>query len=146
MRHVVLVLALSGVAFPVGGAELVIHEWGTITSVHDASDALLLILGNPAAAQNQIFNVGNTENEVSIAELAVLMREIFADVTGDASVKRNPIKVVSSQQFYGEGYEDCDRRSSGYDQSNPVARLVADGVAATNLVRDDHLLLRIIRT
>jgi UDP-apiose/xylose synthase len=122
------------------------HAKRTITSIHDASDALLLILGNPAAAQNQIFNVGNTENEVSIAELAVLMREIFADVTGDASVKRNPIEVVSSQQFYGEGYEDCDRRSSGYDQSNPVARLVADAVAATNLVRDDHLLLRIIRT
>ena len=48
------------------------HAKRTITSIHDASDALLLILGNPAAAQNQIFNVGNTENEVSIAELAVL--------------------------------------------------------------------------
>lgn len=86
------------------------HAKRTITSIHDAIDALLLILGNPAAAQNQIFNVGNAENEVSIAELAPLMRDIFADVTGDESARRHPIEIVTSQQFYGEGYEDCDRR------------------------------------
>ena len=86
------------------------HAKRTITSIHDAIDALFLIIGNPGAAQNQIFNIGNARNEVSIAELALLMREIFADVTGDARVKLHPIENVSSLEFYGAGYEDCDRR------------------------------------
>ena len=73
----------------------------SITSVHDAIDALFVMTRNPRAAQNQIFNIGNAENEVSIAELAVLLREIFADVSGDASVKRHPIEHVSSLEFYG---------------------------------------------
>jgi UDP-apiose/xylose synthase len=86
------------------------HAKRTITSIYDAIDALFLMIGNPHAAQNQIFNIGNAKNEVSIAELARLMREIFADVTGDSSVKWHPIEDVSSLEFYGAGYEDCDRR------------------------------------
>jgi UDP-apiose/xylose synthase len=86
------------------------HAKRAITSIHDAIEALFLILGNPSAAQNQIFNIGNASNEISIAELALLMREIFADLTGDASVRRHPIETVSSMDFYGVGYEDCDRR------------------------------------
>jgi UDP-apiose/xylose synthase len=82
----------------------------TITSIHDAVDALFLMIGNPHSAHNQIFNVGNSRNEVSIEELALLMRETFAEVTGDASVRRHPIESVSSLDFYGAGYEDCDRR------------------------------------
>jgi UDP-apiose/xylose synthase len=86
------------------------HAKRTITSIHDAIDALFLMLENPHAAQNQIFNVGAADNEVSIAELALMMREIFAEVTGNASVRLHPIKEVSSREFYGEGYEDSDRR------------------------------------
>jgi UDP-apiose/xylose synthase len=82
----------------------------TITSIHDAIDALFVMIEKPYAAQNQIFNVGNIKNEVSIAELAVLMREIFANVSGDNNVKQHPIEHVSSLDFYGAGYEDCDRR------------------------------------
>jgi UDP-apiose/xylose synthase len=86
------------------------HARRTITSIHDAIDALFLMIGDPRAAQNQIFNVGNAKNEISIANLAVLMREIFADVSGDSSVKLHPMEHVSSLEFYGPGYEDCDRR------------------------------------
>lgn len=82
----------------------------TITSIHDAIDALFLIIGNASAAQNQIFNIGNAKNEISIAELAVLMREIFADISRDATVRQHPIEHISSSEFYGAGYEDCDRR------------------------------------
>ncbi len=82
----------------------------TITSIHDAIDALFLTLGNARSAQNQIFNIGNTENEIDIAGLAVLMREIFAEVSGDVAAKKHPIEHISSREFYGDGYEDCDRR------------------------------------
>jgi UDP-apiose/xylose synthase len=86
------------------------HAKRTVTSIHDAIDALFLVIRNPHGAQNQIFNVGNAENEISIEQLALLMREIFADVTGDVSAKHHPVEHVSGLEFYGEGYEDCDRR------------------------------------
>jgi hypothetical protein len=47
MRHVLLVLVLTAAAFPTAGAELVIHEWGTITSIHAAS-------GKPQGELNKI--------------------------------------------------------------------------------------------
>src|SRR5262249_11482046 len=96
------------------------HVKRTITSIHDAIDALSLMIRRPTAAQNQIFNVGNAENEVSIAQLALLMREIFADVTGHVGAKQHPIEHVSSLEFYGEGYEDCDRRVPDMTKANQL--------------------------
>lgn len=86
------------------------HARRTIVSIHDAVDALMLMLQKPEAAKNQIFNIGNRDNEVSIAELAELMRQIYAEVADDASYLRHPIVEVTRQQYYGSGYEDCDRR------------------------------------
>ncbi len=82
----------------------------TIVSIHDAIDALHLMLKFPDKAQNQIFNIGNRNNEVTIAELAELMRVTYAKITGDLRYKNHPIVDTSAQKFYGEGYEDCDRR------------------------------------
>ncbi len=82
----------------------------TITSIHDAIEAQFLAQARPDAAKNQIFNIANPESEVTIAELAVLMRDIFAEVAGDESKKQHPIELVTGAEFYGEGYEDCDRR------------------------------------
>jgi UDP-apiose/xylose synthase len=82
----------------------------TIVSIHDAVDAMRLMLKFPDKAQNQIFNIGNRDNEVNIAELAELMRRTYAQITKDSSYKDHPIVNITSKQFYGEGYEDCDRR------------------------------------
>ena len=82
----------------------------TIVSIHDAVAAIVLMLQKPDRAVNQIFNVGNRENEVTMAELAALIRQVYARVTGDPSYLSHPIVSVSSRDFYGEGYEDCDRR------------------------------------
>ena len=82
----------------------------TITSIHDAIDALKLMLERPSKAQNQIFNIGNRENEVSMSELAMSVREIAAQVKGDVGIREHPTEYVSSLDFYGPGYEDCDRR------------------------------------
>ena len=82
----------------------------TIVSIHDAIRAIVLMINNPGQSVNQIFNVGNRDNEVTMKELAQLMREAYAECTGDAVHLRHPIVDVSSLEFYGEGYEDCDRR------------------------------------
>jgi len=82
----------------------------TIVSIHDAIDAILLILKQPNQSQNRIFNIGNRMNEVTIAELADLMRQTYAQITGKMQYKEHPILTINSSEFYGKGYEDCDRR------------------------------------
>ena len=102
------------------------------TSVHDAIDFLfaLFAAGSGAALDagfetasdagsktapdsgvfSQAFNVGNPENEVSVAELAQKMRKIFAKVRGvDVSTLPEP-QVVSGEEYYGAGYDDSMRR------------------------------------
>jgi UDP-apiose/xylose synthase len=59
---------------------------------------------------NQTFNVGKRYNEVRMKELAELMQEAYADCTGEAAHLNHRIANVSGMEFYGEGYEDCDRR------------------------------------
>lgn len=81
------------------------------TSVHDAIDFLFALFAAPnAGVFSQAFNVGNPENEVSIAELAGKMRSIFAKVRGvDVSTLPEP-QVISGEEYYGAGYDDSMRR------------------------------------
>lgn len=82
----------------------------TIVAVEEAVEAVELMLDNPAGARNKIFNIGNRANEVTMRQLAETMREIYAEITDDATYLNHPIIEVSSLDFYGPGYEDCDRR------------------------------------
>jgi UDP-apiose/xylose synthase len=90
----------------------------TIVSIHDAVNAILLMLTNSDKAQNQIFNIGNRSNEVTMAALADLMRKTYAKVSGDSSFLNHPIQHVSGLEFYGEGYEDCDRRMPNLEKAH----------------------------
>lgn len=92
----------------------------TIISIRDAIRAILLMLEKPEAAANQIFNIGNRRNEVTMKELAELMRETYAACTGNSRHLAHPIVSVSSSVFYGEGYEDCDRRMPNLDKAKEL--------------------------
>lgn len=90
----------------------------SFTSVHDAVDFMFCLFaaemngegknGNPAVGQ--AFNVGNPENELSIAELAGKMYGIYAKIKGvDVATLPQPV-VVDGEEYYGKGYEDSLRR------------------------------------
>ncbi len=53
-------------------------------------------------------------------ELAELMREAYAACTGNRAYLSHPIVGVSSLDFYGEGYEDCDRRMPKLDKAKEL--------------------------
>ena len=55
-----------------------------------------------------------------MAELAEMMRKTYAKITGDSSYYDHPIVSVSSDEFYGEGYEDCDRRMPNLDKTKEL--------------------------
>lgn len=86
----------------------------TFIHVNDLVDALVTILDNPSQSNGQIFNIGTPENEIMIADLAVLMRQIYADkFDGQA---RSDIIPVDGQDFYGKGFEDTERRMPNIDK------------------------------
>ncbi|MBR4915776.1 MAG: NAD-dependent epimerase/dehydratase family protein [Fibrobacter sp.] len=89
------------------------------TSVHDAVDFLFaLFMADSGAAQSQAFNVGNPDNELSIAELAQKMRKIYADIRGvDVATLPEP-QVVSGEEYYGAGYDDSMRRMPSVEKAN----------------------------
>ena len=108
----------------------------TIVSIHDAIRAIIAVLERPGQSANQIINIGNRDSEVTILELAEMMREIYASVTGDSKYLSHPIKNISSQKFYGDGYEDCDRRMPKVDKARDLlgydpTHSIREGLAET---------------
>lgn len=87
----------------------------TITSIHDAIDAMVAIIAKPERSLNHFYNIGNPDNELSMRELAETMRKVYADLAGDDRYLSHPIQEVSGIEYYGEGYEDCDRRIMDID-------------------------------
>lgn len=81
------------------------------TYVDDATECIYRIVKNPqGVCDRQIFNIGSSQNEVSIRELAELMLAIYRDKFRKPCVPLPTIVNVTGREFYGEGYEDCDRR------------------------------------
>jgi UDP-apiose/xylose synthase len=81
------------------------------TYIDDAIECSYRIVRNPGGICNrQIFNIGSPQNEVSIRKMAEVMREIFAAKFRDPGIPLSEIISVSGEEFYGEGYDDSDRR------------------------------------
>lgn len=81
------------------------------TYIDDAIEAIYQIVLNPhGVCDKQVFNIGSPENEVSIRELAELMRNIYENNFVESGGPISAIIEVSGEEFYGKGYEDSDRR------------------------------------
>ena len=79
----------------------------TFIHVDDTVAALKTILDNRDVTNRQIYNIGNPDNEIRIDNLAKMMRKTFIE---KFSSSKSDIISVPSNEFYGEGYEDTDRR------------------------------------
>lgn len=80
------------------------------TYIDDAVEAIVKIIGNPRRSRGHIFNIGNPANEITIADLALLMTEIWRRIVPEACEKEILIEPVPAAGFYGPGYEDSGRR------------------------------------
>lgn len=79
--------------------------------IDDAVEALARIVENSdGVCDRQIFNIGNPANETSIRDLAALMRDIFREKRPDKGGPESEIIEIPARDFYGEGYDDSDRR------------------------------------
>lgn len=78
------------------------------TYIDDAISALEAIVAHPQEMNRQIVNVGNPRNESTIADLAKSMADLYVKHFDPSATP--VIETVASSDFYGKGYEDCDRR------------------------------------
>lgn len=104
-----LITQLLGDAMQRGEVTLVDggHQKRCFTDVRDGVSALKEILLNEEAANGQIFNVGNPWNNLSVRDVAVLL----IDRLKERGIAENVhIKVKSSGEFYGSGYQDVSNR------------------------------------
>lgn len=80
----------------------------TWTYIDDAIDAVMRIVNAPEQCKNDTINIGTKGNEISVSAMASMMVEMYEQITGKNSVSL--LEEVDGLEFYGEGYEDCDRR------------------------------------
>jgi UDP-apiose/xylose synthase len=75
--------------------------------IADANTAFQALLDHPERTRNQIYNVGNPGNNITIRELALLMIDLYHEITGVPA--RSALVDICGEEFYGPGYEDSDR-------------------------------------
>jgi nucleoside-diphosphate-sugar epimerase len=81
------------------------------TYIDDAVECSYRIVENRGGVcDRQIINIGSPLNEVSIRQMAETMREIYAEKFRDPAVPLPEIVSVTGEEFYGQGYDDSDRR------------------------------------
>lgn len=88
--------------------------------ISEAIDGLHRILGNLEASRRQVFHFGHPGNETDIRGLAIAMRRIWSQLRGDPTILEIPLVDVSSREFYGEGYDDSDRRMPGIAKARSI--------------------------
>jgi len=84
----------------------------SFTDVSDGISALMRIIENPGGcASGKIYNIGNPNNDLSVRELAELMLEIAREFPEyEAGAARVEMVEVSSNTYYGKGYQDMQIR------------------------------------
>jgi nucleoside-diphosphate-sugar epimerase len=88
------------------------------TYIDDAIEGTYRIIENKAGVcDQQIFNLGSPDNEVTIRELAEIMQEIYAEEFQDPAVPLPEIVSVPGETFYGKGYDDSNRRIPNIDKA-----------------------------
>jgi UDP-apiose/xylose synthase len=83
------------------------HVHRAFMHIADANTAFQTILDHPDETRNQIYNVGNPTNNLTIREVSQLMLELYEELTGTPPT--SPVVQISGEAFYGPGYEDSSR-------------------------------------
>lgn len=99
----------------ISGTEMQLVDGGyrrrCYTYIDDAIEWIYQIVENKnGVCDKQIFNVGSPYNEVTIRQVAEEMLDIYKEEFAPEGAKLPQIVDISGEEFYGEGYEDSDRR------------------------------------
>jgi nucleoside-diphosphate-sugar epimerase len=92
------------------------------TYIDDGIECLIKIIENrEGKCDGQIFNIGNPDNEATVKELAEKLKALFMSHPGTGHYKKfSDITEVYSKEFYGEGYQDIDRRVPSIEKAKEL--------------------------
>jgi UDP-apiose/xylose synthase len=120
-------------------------------AVDDMVEAVCRVVERKRACDRQIFNLGNPNNNVSIAELArLLAAEVARALPGTAPAR---FESVAAADFYGAGYEDTAervpdvrkaRRLLGWEPLQSLAHMLP-GIVDDYVARYQHRLTPALR-
>jgi UDP-apiose/xylose synthase len=100
--HFMSALLTGGPMYLVDGG----NQRRSFTHIRDAMSAFQFLIDH-ALSSNEIFNIGNPANDISIRELALLMMQLFEELTGKPATC--DLVEIDGEDFYSEGYEDSTR-------------------------------------
>lgn len=92
------------------------------TYIDDAMEALVKIIENQDnCAEGKIFNIGNPNNDISIAEVATKLLTI-AKKYPKYNTKIEKIKILNTpgNQYYGDGYQDMKLRIPSIERAKTI--------------------------
>jgi len=84
------------------------HQKRCFTDVRDGVEALKLIILNEELTDGKIFNIGNPWNNLSVREVAIQIITKLKE--RNLTTELAEIRVKSSNEFYGAGYQDVSNR------------------------------------
>ena len=90
----------------------------TFMAVADMNEAVCRIIERRQVSRNQIFNLGNPNNDVSIEQLAHMLSGVYAARVPSARAAR--MRHVSARAFYGDGYDDTRVRVPSIDKARSL--------------------------
>ncbi len=95
------------------------HQRRSFTDIDDGVEALLKIIDNKnQCASGRIFNIGNPNNDFSIAQMATILLETMKTFPDYKQLAQSVvIKDVSSKDFFGQHYQDTQHRVPSIDNA-----------------------------
>lgn len=90
------------------------------TYIDDAIQALICVEENWSKCTKQTLNIGNPENEITILDFAIKMRNTWNTLVSNEKKHTADMNFISGTQLYGVGYEDCERRLFSIDKINKL--------------------------
>jgi UDP-apiose/xylose synthase len=90
----------------------------TFVFIKDAVEALGLIIKNREKFENEIVNIGNPANEISMRDLAYLMKDIYLKKVSNETLP--PVVSIDGEEYYGKGYQDSEKRIPDIKKLNAV--------------------------
>jgi len=90
----------------------------SFVAVEEFVDGVLRLLERADRCHGEILNLGNPDNDVTMAELAARLGEAFRELRPDEPAPR--IAEVTAEAFYGPGYEDTARRIPDIDRARAL--------------------------
>ncbi len=92
------------------------------TDIKDGVDCLIQIIMNTEMCNQQFFNIGNPDNYLTVYELAIKCIELFKkhpEIPKDLK-QAAKFEFVSSDEYYGKGYEDIFYRKPSIDKVKAI--------------------------